>query len=309
MVSSPHEAMHRIFQQDPGVFARAVRALGIPFDDPVSAVPFPTDLTESRPLERRVDTLLRIQTERSEFLLAVEAQGKKVPDKPRNWAYYLAHLNAKYEMPTVLLVVCDDRNTAAWAAGIVDFGPPEWPALTLRPLVLGPDDVPVIDDPVRARRDIPLTVLSAVLHRREPCADAILKALVDALKGLEARDPETATIFVELTSQGLGTERAADTWRELMTDLSFFTSPISEELRAEGRAAGRAAGRAEGMAESKAEDILLLLDRRGVSVTADDRRHIISCADLDSLNRWFTRAITATSVTEVFGDEVADTGQ
>lgn len=291
MVSSPHEAMHRIFQQDPGVFARAVRALGIPFDDPISATPFCTDLTEHRPLERRVDTLLNVETKRGRFLLAVEAQGKKVPDKPRNWAYYLAHLHAKYEMPAVLLVVCDSRSTAAWASGTVDFGPPEWPSLTLRPLVLGPDDVPVVDDPVKARQDIPLTVLSAVLHRRDPQADAILKVLVDALKGLEARDPDTATIFVELTSQGLGEAPAADTWRALMTDLSFFTSPISEEIRAEGRA------------EGKAEDILLLLDGREVPVSATDRDRITSCHDLATLNLWFTRAITATSVAEVFAEE------
>lgn len=305
MVSSPHEAMHRIFQQDPGVFARAVRALGIPFDDPVSATPFPTDLTENRPLERRVDTLLRIETKRGEFLLAVEAQGKKVLDKPRNWAYYVAHLHAKYKMPAVLLVVCDDKNTAAWASRAVDFGPPEWPALTLRPLVLGPDNVPVIDDPVKARRDIPLTVLSAVLHRRGPRADAILKVLVDALKGLEARDPDTATIFVELTSQGLGETPAAATWRDLMTDLSFFTSPISEEIRAEGRAKGLA----EGLADGKAEDTLLLLDGRGVHVSEADRNRITSCRDLDTLNRWFTRAITATSASEVFGDDLPDTGE
>jgi hypothetical protein len=302
MVSSTHEAMHRIFQQDPGVFARAVRALGIPFADPVSIEPLPTDLTENRPLERRVDTLLRIETEKSEFLLAVEAQGTKVADKPRNWAYYLAHIIAKYKMPAVLLVVCDDRRIAAWASEIVDLGPPEWPsAITLRPLVLGPDDVPVIDDPLRAGRDIPLTVLSAVLHRRDPGADAILKVLVGALKCLEARDPEAATIYVELTSQGLGEAPAADTWRELVTDLSFFTSPLSQEIRAEGEA--------KGLVEAKIEDILLLLDGRGVPVSDADRHRVTSCADLDTLNRWFGRAITATSVTEVFGDDLPDAGQ
>ncbi len=36
MVSSSHEAMHRIFQEDPGMFARTFRALNIPFSDPVA---------------------------------------------------------------------------------------------------------------------------------------------------------------------------------------------------------------------------------------------------------------------------------
>lgn len=57
MVSSPHEALHRIFQEDPALFVRAVKSIGITFDAPVSAGPLPTDLTENRPLERRVDTL------------------------------------------------------------------------------------------------------------------------------------------------------------------------------------------------------------------------------------------------------------
>ena len=59
MVSSSHEAMHRIFQEDPGVFARTFRALGVELDEPVTATLLLTDLTETRPLERRVDTLLR----------------------------------------------------------------------------------------------------------------------------------------------------------------------------------------------------------------------------------------------------------
>lgn len=115
------------------------------------------------------------------------------------------------------------------------------------------------------------------------------------LKDLEARDPDTATIFVEPTSQGLGESPAAKTWRALVTDLSFFTSPISEEIREEGREEGRA--------KSKAEDILLLLDGREVPVSAADRDRITSCHDLDTLNRWFTRAITATSAAEVFAEK------
>lgn len=35
MVSSQREAMHRIFRHDPGTFARAFHALGLPFPDPL----------------------------------------------------------------------------------------------------------------------------------------------------------------------------------------------------------------------------------------------------------------------------------
>jgi hypothetical protein len=171
----------------------------------------------------------------------------------------------------------------------VDIGPPQWPSLTLRPLVLGPDDLPVIDSPEEAARDIPLTVLSAALHRRDPGADAILKALATALKGLLADDENTAGILIELTEQGLGKTPAADLWRHLMAvDLSFFQSQTAQNLRAQGRAEGRA------------EDILLLLDCRGIEVSEEDRERIAGCTDLDTLSTWFTRAITATSAAELF---------
>ncbi|GAA3990010.1 hypothetical protein GCM10022384_42500 [Streptomyces marokkonensis] len=301
MVSSSHEALHRIFQEDPALFARAVRGLGITFAGPLSGSPLPTDLTENRPVDRRLDTLLRMEAEGGEsFLLAVESQGKPDPDKPASWAYYLSHLHAKYGLPPVLLVVCADRRTASWATRHVDIGPPQWPSLTVRPLVLGPDSLPVIDSPDEAARDIPLTVLSAALHRRDPDADAILKALATALKVLSDDDEHTASIFIELTEQGLGKTPAADLWRHIMAaDLSFFQSQTAQSLRAEGRAEGCAEGRAEGRVEGRAEDILLLLDGRGVEVSEEERARIVGCADLDTLGVWFTRAITAVSAAEV----------
>lgn len=291
MVSSSHEAMHRIFQEAPGVFTRTFRALGLPFDDPVAVSLLPTDLTETRPLERRVDTLLRFDTAHPDasFLLAVEAQSKRDPGKPASWAYYLAHLYAKYGLPPVLLVVCQDKNTAIWAAGPVDIGPPQWPALTLRPLVLGPHNVPAITDPDTAVRDIPLATLSAITHGKDPDAGAILKALAAALKTV---DEETASIFIELTEQGLGTAPAAQIWRDLMAvDLSFFRSETAQRLRGEGRAEGRA------------EDIILLLTKRGIPVPEEARDRITDCTDLDTLSVWFDRAITATSAEELFAEE------
>lgn len=56
-------------------------------------------------------------------------------------------IHPQYQLPPLLVVVCHDRATAAWAARHVDIGPSQWPTLTLRPLVLGPDNVPVVTTP------------------------------------------------------------------------------------------------------------------------------------------------------------------
>ncbi len=286
MVSSSHEAMHRIFQEDPGIFARTFRALGIPFSDPVAVSLLPTDLTETAPLERRVDTLLRFDTAEDDgFLLLVEAQGKKDSAKPASWAYYLAHLWTKYATPPVLLVVCQDKTTAAWASGPFTIGPAQWPALTLRPLVLGPHNIPVITDVSVAARDIPLATLSAITHGREANAAAILKALASAMKTV---DEKTAGIFIELTELGLGKAPAAQIWRDLMAaDLSFFRSETSQRLRAEG----------------KAEFVLLILNERGIEVSGDVRERILACREPETLATWCIRSLTAESAADLFEDD------
>lgn len=62
MVSAPHEAMHRIFQYDPKLFGRLSVVLGFSLPTPVEVTVLPTDLTETDPVERRVDTLLRLKS-------------------------------------------------------------------------------------------------------------------------------------------------------------------------------------------------------------------------------------------------------
>ncbi|MFE6977810.1 hypothetical protein [Streptomyces sp. NPDC057682] len=290
MVSSPHEAMHRIFQEYPGLFSRVSELLGLTLAAPTTVSVIPTDLTENRPLERRVDTLLRFDAKGGEsFLLAVEAQGKRDDDKPASWAYYLSYLYTKYRTPPLLLVVCQDRRTAEWASRAVPIGPRPWPALTLRPLVAGPHNMPVITDVAEARKDLVLTTLAAITHAADPDIGAILKTLSTALRDT----PEViADPLVELTAQGLGTRPAAQQWRNLVAvDLSFYKSALSEEIRDEGRS--------EGIAQS----ILLFLAHNGVDVPDAARERITGCADIDTLNRWLLRAPTAMSVEDVFGGE------
>ncbi|MEU8456406.1 hypothetical protein [Streptomyces griseoaurantiacus] len=290
MVSAPHEAMHRIFQHDPGLFSRVSRILGIPLSGPVVTTVMPTDLTEASPVERRVDTLLRLETpEQGAFLLAIEAQGKKDPDKPASWAYYTAFLWTKYRLPTCLMVVCQDRATAQWAQRTVYSGLPQMPTVSVRPTVVGPHNMPVFTDPAEARADLALATLAAITHAAEPDIDVILKALSTALRDTPQ---DIADPIVEFTAQGLGNRPAKHIWRNLVAvDLSFYKSYISEEIRDEGRA------------QSRAEDLLLVLEERGLDVSDDVRRRITECREPETLRRWLSRAVTAPKAEEIFEEE------
>ena len=118
MATSSYETSHRIFQERPEILAPMFRIVGVPLAEQACVEVLTPDATELRPLERRVDSVLRVTPPDGDgFLLAIEAQGRRDADKPVNWAYYVAHLQAKYRSPVLLLVVCQDKATADWAVG------------------------------------------------------------------------------------------------------------------------------------------------------------------------------------------------
>lgn len=81
----------------------------------------------------------------------------------------------------------------------------------------------------------------------------------------------------------------------MAVDLSFYKSPLSEEIRDEGRAEGRAQGRAE--------DILDVFEVRGMDVPEAVRERVTSCDDPETLRQWHRRAIIVPSADDIFADE------
>ncbi|MEU0209447.1 hypothetical protein ABZ235_03465 [Streptomyces canus] len=131
--------MHRIFQERPEILGSVFEVLGVPLSEKATVDAVTTDVTETRPLERRVDTVLRIgPSDGEDFLLAIESQSGRVAGKEASWAYYVAYLQAKFRLPVLLLVVCQDGPTAKWAAG--------------------PDNLPVITDARTAAKNLFLEV-------------------------------------------------------------------------------------------------------------------------------------------------------
>ncbi|RKT06183.1 hypothetical protein BX286_4221 [Streptomyces sp. 3211.6] len=292
MVASHHEASHRIFQDRPELLAPVFRILGVPLPAKAAVEVLTADVTEIRPLERRVDSVLRIEPEDGVggFLLAIEAQGRRDPDKAVSWAYYLSYLKANYACPALLLVICQDDGTARWAAGPFPLGAQGWNALTLHPLVLGPGNVPVITDVEDAARDLPLATFSAMTHGRGRSAPAILKALAEALG---SADPESVAYYSELLEIGLGNTPARETWRDLMPRTYFpGRGTLIEETYLEGEAQGRV--------EERAQLVLRVLDNRGVAVTQEVRERIAACGDLDTLGRWIDLAFAVSDAEGLF---------
>jgi hypothetical protein len=303
MVTSTHEVSHRIFAKHPEALAPLYEALGVPPPTKSDIREITPDATEIRPLERRVDTVLKVEPPEGEhYLLAIEAQTKRAPDKATNWAYYVAYLRATYDLPVLLVVVCRDRLTADWAAGPFECGVGPWTTQVTRPFVLGPRTVSEITDPSTAARRPGLAVLSAIVHSDSRRSGAILDTVAD---GWRSFDKDTLAYWFETMEIALANTPARAKWRELHMSVGTYypgQGTLIEEKYLEGKADGEAEGKAEGEAKDRATLILRVLEKHAVDVPEDIRERVTSCTDLDTLMLWFDRSLTATTAEELFAE-------
>ncbi|MEV7016540.1 hypothetical protein [Streptomyces sp. NPDC093991] len=292
MVTATHEASHRLFQEHPEALAPVFEALGLPPPVKTDFHELSPDVTEIRPMERRADTVLMFEPDMGEhFVLAVEAQTKKDPEKARSWAYYVAYLHAKYGLPVLLVVVCRDRSTAAWAMGPFDCAVDPWTTQITRPFVLGPQTVPEVTDEAVVAQQPALAALSAIVHSGGRRTAAILETVAH---GLMAFEPDTTKYWFEVVEVGLESTSAKKNWRKLMQDvITHFPGhgTLFEEKYLEGKAEGEAKG------------ILRVLEVRGLPLSDDVRQRILTCTDLDRLNDWLDRSGTVERAEDLFTEE------
>ncbi|OKI88459.1 hypothetical protein AMK11_09895 [Streptomyces sp. CB02414] len=86
-------------------------------------------------------------------------------------------------------------------------------------------------------------------------------------------------------------------WRGLMSEIRyFFSNPVAEKVREEGRVEGREAGRVA----DRAEMTLRILEWRDIPVPDAVRERVLACSDLDQLEVWAQRAVTAERAEELF---------
>jgi hypothetical protein len=294
-----HEARHRVFQFDPGLYARAAeRACGVKLAAAAAVSELSVDLTETRPVERRADTILRARLPgrgRGPIVI-IESQTREDRSRRRRWPYYIAFVRDKYRCQVLFMVVCSSAVTARWARQPIEVGEPGAVCMVVTPLVLGPDNVRMVTTIAEAVEDLPFAVLSALVHRkaRGKEKDAILGSLAAAL---ETIDVGTAAELGEFTEVGLGDTAAGEKWRTMMASGTY---EFASEQRKEGRTEGRQEGRTEGEAKGKAEFVLENLKDRGIPVDPHSAARIMACTDAEALGAWRKRSLTVDKVADLF---------
>jgi hypothetical protein len=285
MLSIKHDGLVEMFRQHAELAARLLRDdLHVELPAYEQARVESPDLNEPTPTERRADAVVAFvdRAGKPVFAVVVEVQLGEDEEKWFSWPYYVTKLRVRLRCPVMLLVVCMDADITRWCAAGIDTGHPGW---VLRPLVYGPDRVPVVTDADQVAGVPELAVLSAMAHGSNPEYAKILDTLHVALG---ATDQDRAVQYSEIVLEVLP-KAARRYWEELMSTGTFqFQSEYARRLRAEGEAKG------------EARLVLAVLAARGFDVPEQVRARVTGCTDPDQLEAWGRQAAVIQTIDDLF---------
>ena len=247
------------------------------------------DLTDIEPAKRYADVVVLLVDGKPVCGIVVEVQLTEDADKPFSWPVYVANLRAHIRCPVHLLVLTPHVDVARWAAREIELGY----GARLRPLVVGPDAVPIVDDPARAASDPELAVLSAMAWGSTAPPDQAVRIAITAFDAIHAArlDAGRAMLYSDLIRAALS-DAARAALEALMNQGYEYQSEWARQHRAEGEAKGKA--------EGEARALLTVLEGRNLPVSADQRDRILACTDLAQLDAWLRKAIVATATADLF---------
>jgi hypothetical protein len=285
MPSPRHDAVNQLFRDRPELAVEILRELAgldVPAAAPVRAES--NDFNDRPSKDFQPDTVITVGPPQSPVHgIVVEVQQGKAAGKRKQLPRYAAALWLFLRCPVTVLCVCPESEAAAYYAKPIET---ELPGYVFRAVVLGPGDVPAITDADEATNDPELAVLAVMMHGyRRPVAEAFVAAL-DQLK------PDYAPQYLEYAYS-----MAAPAVRLILEELVssspwLVVSPFAREHF------GR--GKAEGRAEGEADSILKVLAARGIDVPDSTCAYIHACLDTEQLDVWLDRAVTATSIDDLF---------
>jgi hypothetical protein len=217
----------------------------------------------------------------------IEPQLRSSKTKLYSWPVYLTTVRRVSQCPkAVLVVLCPDPAEARKCRKPIRTGHP------------GFDLVPIVIDssaPPGGGGGPYLTVFAASMGGIDMATEAGARMVLDAMASAGVSDADRRrmiTIMLRLSDD------AARQSLEAMMKTREYEKTFIERIHDEGIAEGEAKGKAEG----KAEAVLRLLDARGLAPSPEQRQRVSSTTDPAQLDRWFDRAIAASTAAEVFTD-------
>ena len=284
-----HEAPLELIRQCPDVavdLVRAMTSLQLPAD--AKATLGPTSLNAVVPAEFTADSVVVVtdrSTDAPALIIVVEPQGREDKTKAYSWPAYLANAREAVQCPSaILLVVCPDPHEAEKCRKVIQMGHPGW---DLWPIVIDPLHAPD-DEGASPYLTLFLACLPALDMESEGTALRVLAAIRDTGASHAERKRLTTIIL----------KRASDAARQILEAMMK-----AEEWKDDFIESYVKIGVDQGTAETKAQDVLKLMDVRGLEPTQAQRSRVTPAAGLAKLETWFERAATAATAADVFKED------
>ena len=296
-LSIEHEAPLELCSRHPELVPELLRRLcgqEVPTFSSVKLAPASFNQTVAQ--EFRADRALICENEGKPVLAVVlEVQRQADERKHRAWPLYTSALFAEHGCMTYLLVLATSAATAKWARQPI---PRFHPTSPWSPLVLGPDEIPRIESVLEAEANVPMSLLSALVHADEDGGERVAYSALRALH--HAAPSPTEAIdrlwwMLGLLGGIVSKERFTNIQRLIMLDPSTRFVP-----RTEFDSPPYFRGIAEGQVKGEAEALLTVLSARGLEPDEARQQRIKACQDLAQLKQWLRRAVTASSLDDVF---------
>ncbi len=296
MPSIVHEAAVELLRQNPKLAAALLASAGIPVPPEAAAALADSNLSVPEPTELRADVVTVHEGSGRKIVIVTEVQ-KDPPDldKRRAWLAYLALAHVEHKCDAALVVIALRARTARASCKPIRTG---HPGFVLEPVVIGPDTTPAASAPGDGHASAELAVLAVLTGALDLGDPAARRLVLQAIATVDAGRREIYTRLIRVTASS-AVRRALE---ELMATAfrDEFVDGLLDRGRAEGEARGRAEGEARGRAKGEASMLLRVLAARGFAVPDDMRQRVQSCTDVAQLEAWGDRAVTATSLDEVF---------
>lgn len=217
--------------------------------------------------------------------IIVEPQGRDEPTKRFSWPVYVTVVRRVLQCRNAfLLVVCPDPAEARKCREVIATG---HPGFDLAPAVIDSRTAP------DARGASPyLTLFAACMGAIDLAAEDGARHVLAAIGNTGADDSDRNRLTAIILN--LASDAARQTLEALMKTTEWTTHPFIESFKKEGIE--------EGLVEAKAEDVLKIIDARGIATTREQREKVTSSRDLAQLDTWFDRALTAKAAADIFRD-------
>lgn len=267
MPSLLHEGILELIRDRPDFVARLLRELlHVEVPHFTEARLADTVLTDPVPTEYRADAVVLFVDGQPVFGCIVEAQLNEDGSKVFSWPMYAVAARARYRCPFVLVVVAPEDRVARWAASPIALGGgQQWSAL-----VLGPQGIPIITDPILAIAEPELALLSALSHARHESemAFAVTHA---ALFGIASVPAEQQVVYFHLLRSAVG-PAARKAFAMLPHRLEKYLTDEERQRMRDAHSEGQVAGRVEGLSFA----VLKVLESRNVALSQSVRDAILT---------------------------------